>query len=141
MHPATGRTGITLILVLAIAALAGLQCDKKESTSKLTLAITAQPVGGQGINTVSCTFEATAVDIDGRSGDLASAVLVVTEWHSTSHRYNREEHFWHTHGETRTITTSKTASAGYLDKPFWLEINWIDAFGEHTVLSDTAYCQ
>jgi len=133
------RLNTALVLALAFSGLALLQC--KPAQDRLDLTITSQPVGGIVIDTVFCTFQGTAVRSDGAAGPLEEPIEVSTVWYSSHGQYNPETHVWTTHNQTRTITVSKGASYGYLDKPFWCVISWSDGDGNHRVVSDTAHCE
>jgi hypothetical protein len=130
---------LPLVLVVAVTALAGLSCKENNST-RLNLSITTQPHGGQGVNTVSCTYEGTSWStIDNE--EFPDPITVTTFWQTPHSRYNQESHTWTYHNQTQVITTSRSAPSGmYLDKPHWLVIQWSDKGGDYVIVSDTAEC-
>ena len=128
-------------LFLCLAALTVLSCDPN-NTATLNVSITVQPVGGSGVNTVSCTFEGTAIDAGGGSENFPKPIVLTSVWHSTHGTYNTETVTWTFGTQYQSRTTSKSAPSGmYLDKPFWCELTWSDADGSHKMVSDTAYCE
>lgn len=130
------------ITVAVLVGLASLQCEQTNPEAYLSISITSQPVGGSGVNTVTCNYQGTSTRGDGQPGLLDEGLDVTTVWHSTHGTYNEESHTWTAHNQTQTFSTSKSAPSGmYLDKPFWLVITWRDKDGEHKVVSDTAFCQ
>ncbi|MFO7650298.1 MAG: hypothetical protein R6X13_03015 [bacterium] len=133
----------TLPFVLsALVGLACLQCEQSNPEAYLSITITSQPVGGSGVNTVTCSYQGTSTRGDGQPGLLDEVVDVTTVWHSSHGTYNEEIHAWTAHNQVQTFSTSKSAPPGmYLDKPFWLVLTWRDKDGEHKLVSDTAFCQ
>jgi hypothetical protein len=127
------------VLVLCLAATTVLSCDEP-ATAWLSVQIIQQPVGGSGVNTVSCTFNGTAFDDEGHYID--GGIELKSEWHSPHGIYNEESFKWTMHDEYQSHTVSKSAPSGmYLDKPFWCELSWKDKDGTHRIVSDTAHCE
>ena len=128
------------VLVLVAAILAVSMCAPAYKKTTATVQITAQPQGGQYVNTVSCSYTATATDtVAGGSG---SEILVQGDFHSSDGEVLANAGDVTLNGQDQqSVTATKSAPIGmYLDKDFWLEIEWTDANGSHTVVSDTAHC-
>jgi hypothetical protein len=132
----------TVVFFFLFVATDGPCCSFDRKDILVSVTITDQPEGGSGVNTVSCTFDATMTRTDGKTDPLEDPAKLTTEWHSPHGTYNKQNHELYFPGQTQAITVSKSAPTGwYLDKPFWLVITWNDVDGNNVHWSDTAYCQ
>ena len=142
MEPQRATRKVIRGLVAAALLLGGLSCTY-EGSALLSLDIDEQPLGGYGVDTVFCTFTATATDPHPDNyGGLSQDIKLSAVWHSSHGTYNRSDYTLERPDQVITRTVFKAAPQGaHLDKPFWVEFYWEDAAGDHSVSSDTAICQ
>jgi hypothetical protein len=129
-------------LFIFVAGDGGCNSLTRDDRIETAVTITSQPQGGSGVNTVSCTFEASFSRTDGETDPIDPPTRIFTTWYSPHGNYNPETHELSNPTRVYTFTVSKSAPSGmYLDKPFWLEISWYDTDDHNVMYSDTAYCQ
>jgi hypothetical protein len=131
---------------VASVLIAGMSCQPLvayDGDACLDFSITIQPQGGNGINTVTCSFFGQAREGGRDEGQhLSQAISLSAVWHSSHSTYDRSDFVWTTSKQIRNETVSKSAPEGmYLDKDFWVEFYWEDADGAHSRKSAVARCR
>jgi hypothetical protein len=115
--------------------------------SYLWVKVSQHPTGGQNINKVSCTYQATYTLEDRlpdtQYGDPRPINLNVYWTNDKGGTYNKEQKRFEeliATGGTYTSSFSPAQAGLYLDKTFWLVMEWNDDNGKHTVTSNKAVC-
>ncbi|MBN2538069.1 hypothetical protein JXB37_07335 [candidate division WOR-3 bacterium] len=134
--------GAALFLFLFVGGDSGCNSLTRDDRIEMAAWVTGQPQGGSGVNTVSCTFEASFSRTDGETDPIDPPARIFTTWYSPHGNYNHETHELSNPTRVHTFTVSKSAPQGaHLDKPFWLVISWYDTDDRNEITSDTAYCE
>jgi hypothetical protein len=104
--------------------------------------ITAQPQGGQFIQTLTCGLELVC-DSEMIVGSNPPMVFDVT-WHSPNGAHKSEKFSVEAPLQGKRaenfVATFSAPSGLYLDKEFWVVVSWNDETGKHTIESEHAVC-
>lgn len=146
---------ITIIMILSISLLSG--CWTYSIPSNLSVKVSQEPVGGNNINSLTCTYTVTYTHsgtfVDGKwtyngrdSESPPDPVTLKVVWvNDKGGRYNEEELVFgilEGNKKSGTYTTKwQTPSPGQVfDKTFWVRFSWEDADGKHEQDSNKAVC-
>jgi len=136
---------LSILACVMFIMLAG--CENAETV--LDLSITSQPVGGESVDRVSCSFEGSLEAVGGGmfgSEDTDPVSVSAEWWWEDANNQNDElmntETFTFSSETPTTFTTTYTAGTGYiLLNYYWVKLQWTDGEGTHTLESGKAFCQ
>lgn len=135
------RAAAVIIAAFAAFVGSGSGCHQRlPYNAHLKLAILLQPKGGSYVNTITCMVEVKVVR---DSGDTMWPITLNWAWvNSEGHKYDNGEKTYKVFGVTDTLILSKSAPSGsFLDKDFFLGLDWYDDMEQEYFNSDVAQCR
>jgi len=136
------RAAVVILVAFAASVGIGSFCrgNQKLHNAHLDLAILLQPKGGLYVNTITCMVEVKVVR---DSGTTMYPITLNWAWvNSEGHKYDNGKKTYKDFGVTDTLILSKSAPSGmFLDKDFFLGLDWYDDMEQEHFNSDVAQCR